>query len=53
LLLAGDQDPIMSPDDPQRIAQQLQRRGANVTVKILLASHGLVQDDIIETRAWL
>ena len=52
LLLAGDHDPIMSPGDPQRIAQQLNRRGANVTVKILHASHSLVQDDIIQARAW-
>jgi phospholipase/carboxylesterase len=52
LLLAGDHDPIMPPGDPQRIAQQLNRRGANVTVKILHASHSLVQDDIIQARAW-
>jgi predicted esterase len=53
LLLAGDRDPMMSPGDPQRIAQQLKGRGAEVTVKILRASHGLVQDDLIEARAWL
>jgi predicted esterase len=53
LLLAGDRDPMMSPGDPQRVAQQLKRRGAEVTVKILRASHGLVQDDLIEARAWL
>ena len=53
LLLAGDHDPLMSPGDPERIAQQLKGRGANVTVKMLHASHGLVQDDLIEARAWL
>jgi len=53
LLLAGDRDPMMSPGDPQRIAQQLKGRGAEVTVKILRASHGLVQDDLVEARAWL
>ena len=53
LLLAGDHDPLMSPGDPERIAQQLRGRGANVTVKMLHASHGLVQDDFIEARAWL
>jgi phospholipase/carboxylesterase len=53
LLLAGDQDPLMAPGDPQRIARQLKGRGANVTVKMLHASHGLVQDDLIEARAWL
>jgi phospholipase/carboxylesterase len=53
LLLAGDRDPFMSPGDPQRIAEQLKRRGADVTVKMLRASHGLVQQDIIEAQAWL
>ena len=53
LLLAGDHDPLMSPGDPERIAQQLRGRGANVTVKMLRASHGLVQDDLIAARAWL
>jgi predicted esterase len=53
LLIAGDRDPVMSPGDPQRIAQQLERRGAEVTVKMLHASHGLVPDDLIEARAWL
>jgi predicted esterase len=53
LLLAGDRDPMMSPGDPQRIARQLKGRGAEVTVKILRASHGLVQDDLMEARAWL
>jgi predicted esterase len=53
LLLAGDRDPFMSPDDPQRTAQQLKRRGADVTVKVFRASHGLVPDDITEARAWL
>jgi predicted esterase len=53
LLLAGDRDPFMSPDDPQRIAEQLKRRAADVAVKVFRASHGLVPDDITETRAWL
>jgi phospholipase/carboxylesterase len=53
LLLAGDHDPLMSPGDPERIAQQLRGRGANVTLKMLRASHGLVQDDLIAARAWL
>jgi phospholipase/carboxylesterase len=53
LLLAGDRDPFMSPDDPQRIAEQLKRRAADVAVKVFRASHGLVPDDIREARAWL
>ena len=53
LLLAGDRDPFMSPDDPQRISEQLKRRGAEVTAKVFRASHGLVPDDITEAQAWL
>ncbi len=53
LLLTGDRDPLISPGDSQRLAQQLIHHGANVTVKMLGASHGLVQDDIVQARAWL
>jgi phospholipase/carboxylesterase len=53
LLLAGDQGAIASPVDVQRVSEQLGRRGAEVTVKTVRASHGLVQDDIIQARDWL
>ena len=53
LLLPGDHDPVVAPEDAQRIANQLQDRGARVTVKTVPASHGLVLDDITQVRAWL
>ena len=53
LLLGGIHDPITPPDDLPRIAQQLQQRGAHVTVKTVQASHGLIRDDIIIAQHWL
>ena len=53
LLLGGIHDPITPPDDLPRIAQQLQKRGAHVTVKTVQASHGLIREDIIIAQRWL
>jgi phospholipase/carboxylesterase len=53
LLLAGEHDPITPLGDARRIADQLKGRGAEVTVKIVPASHGLIQDDIRHARNWL
>ena len=53
LLLGGIHDPITPPDDLPRIAQQLQKRGAHVTVKTVQASHGLIREDIIIAQHWL
>jgi phospholipase/carboxylesterase len=53
LLLGGIHDPITPPDDLPRITQQLQQRGAHVTLKTVQASHGLTRDDIIIAQHWL
>jgi phospholipase/carboxylesterase len=53
LLLGGSHDPITPPEDLPQIAQQLQKRGADVTNKTVEASHGLIQDDVILARQWL
>jgi phospholipase/carboxylesterase len=53
LLLGGSHDPITPPQDLPQIAQQLEKRGADVTIKTVQASHGLVQDDILLARQWL
>jgi phospholipase/carboxylesterase len=53
LLLGGSHDPIIPADDLPQVAQQLDKRGAYVTVKTVQASHGLVQGDIILARQWL
>ena len=53
LLLGGSHDPIIPADSLPQIAQQLDKRGAHVTVKTVQAFHGLVQDDIFLARQWL
>jgi len=53
LLLGGSNDQMIPPEDLPRIAQQLEKRAAPVTVKTVRASHGLVQEDIILARQWL
>jgi phospholipase/carboxylesterase len=53
LLLGGSHDPITPPEELPRIAQQLQKRGASVTVRTVQASHGLVQDDVTIAQRWL
>jgi phospholipase/carboxylesterase len=53
LLLGGSHDPIIPPDDLPQVAQQLDKRGAHVTVKTVQASHGLVEEDVIFARQWL
>jgi phospholipase/carboxylesterase len=53
LLLGGSHDPITPRQDLPQVAQQLEKRGAYVTIKTVQASHGLVQDDILLARQWL
>jgi phospholipase/carboxylesterase len=53
LLLGGTHDPITPAEDLPQIAQQLQKRGAHVTIKRVQAFHGLVQDDLVLARQWL
>jgi phospholipase/carboxylesterase len=53
LLLGGNHDPIIPAADLPRIAEQLGKHGAHVTVKTVQGSHGLVETDIILVRQWL
>jgi phospholipase/carboxylesterase len=53
LLLGGTHDPITPAEDLPRIAQQLEKRGAHVTIKRVQAFHGLVQDDLVMAWQWL
>lgn len=53
LLVQGSHDPIAPPGDAEDIAEQLQKSGAHVTIKIVHGSHGLVQDDVICAQNWL
>jgi len=50
---AGDQDPIVPASETKRLAQLLRRAGADVTIRLAKAGHGLTSDDLIAARDWL
>jgi phospholipase/carboxylesterase len=53
LLLCGRHDPLAKPDDPERLAAQYRRRGADVQLEIVEAGHNLVQEDLEIMRGWV
>jgi predicted esterase len=53
LLAAGRRDPIVSPDETERLRRLLVQAGANVTVHWARAGHGLTPADIEVARVWL
>ena len=50
---AGDQDPIVPASETKRLAELLRRAGADVTIRIARAGHGLTNDDLEAARDWL
>jgi len=53
LLAAGRRDPIVSPEEAERLRRLLAQAGADVTVHWAQAAHGLTPADIDAARAWL
>lgn len=53
LLLSGESDPIIDPDNATRLAQALQQAGAPVRHEVLAARHGLTGTDYTIVRNWL
>ncbi|HEY2122105.1 MAG TPA: alpha/beta hydrolase, partial [Chthoniobacterales bacterium] len=53
LLLAGDHDPIITPENVRRLSVLLERAGADVTLTFERAGHGLTEATIEGTRQWL
>jgi predicted esterase len=53
LLANGTHDPIVPPDHPPRLAALLRAGGANVSLHLSTASHGLVTADLAAARAFL
>ena len=53
LLAAGRRDPIVSPDETERLRHLLAQAGAEVTLHWEEAGHGLTPADIAAARAWL
>ncbi len=53
LVCQGRMDPIIPAEHGQRVAELLQARGAEVTLHVEDAGHGLERGDIETARAWL
>jgi predicted esterase len=53
LLANGYVDPLVPLDHPPRLAAHLRTGGADVTVRMLDASHGLTPQDVAAAQAWL
>lgn len=53
LILSGAQDPLASPDNPARLAAQLNERGAKAEQRIVPGGHGLTQADVNFAAAFM
>jgi predicted esterase len=50
---SGNADPIVPAEQPLQLAKLFRAGGANVTLKIQNASHGLAAGDIADAQTWL
>ena len=53
LISAGQDDPIIPLENSERLASLLRAAGAEVTLQVQPASHGLVQQDLAVAKRWL
>ncbi len=53
LISSARHDPIVTADDAERLASLLRQRGADVTLEVQQASHGLVANDLSVAKEWL
>ena len=53
LMLTGEYDPILPPENAQRLSKMLRSYGAEVTFELLRAGHELTRRDIDLAKAWL
>lgn len=53
LISSGNVDPIVPLDHPPRLAEMLRRAGADVTLRMHAASHGLVPGDFAAAKKFL
>lgn len=52
LLAAGEHDPLVAPQETQRLAALLRQAGADVTVHLSPTGHNLVPGDLKAATAW-
>jgi predicted esterase len=50
---AGNQDPIIPTSETQRLVDLLRTAGADVTIRVVNAGHGLTNNEIEIARDWL
>ncbi len=50
---SGDRDPIVSHDQPERLAAMLESGGADVAIFWNRGGHELNRDDVDTAKAWL
>jgi predicted esterase len=50
---AGRHDPIVPPENTQRLVQMLQSYGAQVALRWHAGGHELARDEVEEARSWL
>jgi len=50
---AGRRDPIIPPENAERLAMLLRQGGADVTIEWRMAGHGLTAEDVANARSWL
>lgn len=53
LLCHGSTDPLVPPDDPERLAALLRAGGAEVKLETIAASHALTPQDVSLAQRWL
>lgn len=53
LMLSGARDPIVPVANATRLARMLSQGGADLRHDTLPTGHGLTQDDVVRTGAWL
>ena len=49
---AGRTDPMVDPENSQRLADMLRDAGANVTLRWKAGGHGITPEDLKAARAW-
>lgn len=53
LMVNGNVDPIVSPEQPARLAELLRAGGAEVKSHLIPASHALTPQDVALAQAWI
>jgi phospholipase/carboxylesterase len=53
LLCNGSMDPLVGPDEPQKLAALFRAGGAEVKTESIQASHALTPQDVAAAQSWL